>query len=113
MSGAAPAETPWEALQRRRGAELRARAHAAVRAAAAAAAAHGGRVLVFGSLVAGHFDEGSDIDLAVDGSAKAAHAAWDAVALAGFACDVVRLEDAPPSLLERIRQDGREPGTLG
>ncbi len=112
MTSSAPTETPWEALQRRRGAELRARAHAAVRAAEAAAGAHGGRVLVFGSLVWGHFDEGSDIDLAVEGSDAAAHAAWDAVALAGFACDVVRLETAPAEFAERIRRDGREPSAL-
>ncbi len=58
-------------------------------------------------------DDGSDIDLGVEGSEAAAHAAWNAVALAGFECDIVRIATAPPALLERIRRDGREPGALG
>lgn len=108
-----PGETRWDALQRQRRAVLRARAIAAVRQADAAAAAHGGRILVFGSLLGPLFDEGSDVDLGVEGPEAAALAAWDAVALAGFACDVVNLAHAPAGLAERIRRDGREPGALG
>jgi predicted nucleotidyltransferase len=108
-----PGETPWDALQRQRKAALRARAMEAVRQAEAAAAAHGGRILVFGSLLGPLFDEGSDIDLGVEGPEAAAQAAWVAVTRAGFECDVVNLGDATGSLLERIRRDGREPGALG
>ena len=110
--------TPYARLVRARAERRRATALAAVAAAAAAsaAAAHGASLTVFGSLATGRFRETSDIDLAVDGPADrleaAATAAWLAVVDAGFDCDVVRLDLAPPGLVARVRADGREPGAL-
>jgi hypothetical protein len=108
--------TPYARLVRARAERRRAAALAAVAAAARAAAAHGASLKVFGSLATGRFRETSDIDLAVDGPADrleaAATAAWLAVVDAGFDCDVVRLDLAPPGLVARVRADGREPGAL-
>ncbi len=57
------------------------------------------RVVVFGSLVQGRFDEASDIDMVVEGIAPAAFfRAWSQAAreARGFELDLVPLEDARP-----------------
>ncbi|SNB51568.1 nucleotidyltransferase family protein [Thermoflexus hugenholtzii] len=67
------------------------------------------QVWAFGSLVRNQLDERSDIDLAVAGLAER-----DLCRAVGrlqsldpdFPIDVVRLEDAPPSLRRRIEQEG-------
>ena len=71
------------------------------------------RVWVFGSVVRPWFHEQSDLDLAAEGiSAEQRANAWDrAIALVGAAMtsttvDLVFVEEAPASLLERIRGDG-------
>jgi len=72
-----------------------------------------GRVWVFGSVVRPWFHEQSDLDLAAEGIAAEKRAdAWDrAIAMVGAALasatvDLVFVEEAPASLLERIRGDG-------
>lgn len=71
---------------------------------------HARRVWVFGSLVEGGFDEGSDIDLAVEGLTPP-----DALFRAGaeledlarpFRVDLVPLEDAWPEVREKILRLG-------
>lgn len=103
-------------LQARELAAHRARALAAVRDAAALAAAKGARVLVFGSLAEGRFRRHSDLDLALEGPAEClaelAVAIADAVLGHDIGVDVVRLDQAPPHLLARIREHGRDPAEL-
>jgi predicted nucleotidyltransferase len=67
------------------------------------------RVLVFGSLLHGEVHAGSDIDLAVEGLAAERYwAALDAVTrAAGVPVDLVPLEDAAPSLRERVLAEGQ------
>jgi predicted nucleotidyltransferase len=103
-------------IQARHLAAHRRRALAAARAAAAEARAAGARLLVFGSLAAGGFHRGSDLDLALDGPTErlpdlAASIAGIAAAH-GVAVDVVRLDQAPPRLAARIRDQGRDPAGL-
>ncbi|MCB9727200.1 MAG: nucleotidyltransferase domain-containing protein [Deltaproteobacteria bacterium] len=66
------------------------------------------RVVLFGSLATGEVHEGSDVDLAVEGLPKLAY--FDALAALMDAMetrvDLVRLEDAPPSLAARIEAEG-------
>jgi predicted nucleotidyltransferase len=66
------------------------------------------RVWVFGSVVRPWFHEDSDVDLAAEGIPTEQRAeAWDrAIALARTSVDLVFVEEAPASLLERIRVDG-------
>jgi len=71
-----------------------------------------GRVLVFGSLVHSTlFHARSDVDLAVWGLAEGEY--YRAVSQLldldpTFEIDLIRAEEAPPSLLARIRQEGVE-----
>jgi predicted nucleotidyltransferase len=67
------------------------------------------RVVVFGSLLSGELYEASDLDLAVDGLAPEDYwRALDAVSCsAGAAVDLIRLEDAPDALKQRIAREGR------
>jgi predicted nucleotidyltransferase len=72
---------------------------------------HGaGRVWLFGSLVTGQPTSESDVDLAVEGLASCAYfsALADLMALFHGPVDLVRLEDAPESLRERVQSEGRE-----
>jgi predicted nucleotidyltransferase len=67
------------------------------------------QVWAFGSLVRDQLDERSDIDLAVVGLAERdlCRAVGRLQALdPEFPIDVVRLEDAPPSLRRRIEREG-------
>ena len=65
-------------------------------------------IVVFGSLVAGDFDEHSDLDLAVEGLAPGAY--WRALdracELAGVQVDLVCIESAPASLRQVIEDEG-------
>lgn len=66
-------------------------------------------VWVFGSLARGRMDEASDIDLAVSGLADRwlYRAIGQLQALdADFSIDLVRLEEASPSLRKRIEAEG-------
>jgi len=66
-------------------------------------------VIAFGSLVhPGHFDDRSDIDLAVSGiPADSFFRAWaDAVAASPFELDLVDLADCSPALRQVIAQEG-------
>ncbi len=66
------------------------------------------RVVLFGSLLRGELHERSDLDLAVSGLARERY--WEALAacheVAGRHVDLVPLEDASPSLRERIETEG-------
>jgi predicted nucleotidyltransferase len=73
------------------------------------------RVWLFGSVAAGRAREGSDIDLMVEGLPREAR--LDAAVLAGevtsATVDLVRLEEAPPSLVATVHETGvalDEPG---
>lgn len=105
-------------LQAERLAARRQAALAAVRAAAARAEAEGARLIVFGSLAgaARRFHARSDIDVALDGDAARVLKLWPEIWCdlngAGFEADVVSLPHAPACLIERIREDGREPRDL-
>ena len=72
---------------------------------------HGaGRVWLFGSLVAGQPTIESDVDLAVEGLPSSAYfsALADLMTLFHGPVDLVRLEDAPESLRERVLSEGQE-----
>ena len=65
------------------------------------------RIVLFGSLAAGDTHAGSDVDLAVEGLP----ADWYFSALANLLClfsavDLVRLEEAPPTLARHIAAEG-------
>jgi predicted nucleotidyltransferase len=66
-------------------------------------------VVLFGSLATGSFTERSDVDLAVRGIGQAEYfaALADLMALFGGPVDLVRLEQAPTSLGDRIAAEGR------
>ena len=66
-------------------------------------------VVLFGSLATGTFTDRSDVDLAVRGLDSTSYfaALADLMALFGGPVDLVRLEQAPPSLLDRIASEGR------
>lgn len=66
-------------------------------------------VVLFGSLATGTFTERSDVDLAVHGIDAADYfaALGDLMALFGGPVDLVRLEQAPPSLVDRVAAEGR------
>ncbi|MGM0575950.1 MAG: nucleotidyltransferase family protein [Myxococcota bacterium] len=66
-------------------------------------------VFVFGSLARGEVRAGSDVDLATRGL-PAEHyfdALADLMRLFGGPVDLVRLEEAPPSLVERVEAEGK------
>ena len=66
------------------------------------------RVYVFGSLLTGELWEDSDVDLAVEGldPGKYFRALDLACTLARRPVDLVRIEEAPPALRERILDEG-------
>ncbi len=66
-------------------------------------------VVLFGSMAQGAPHLGSDVDLAVLGLPPAAYfsALADLMAALGCTVDLVRLEEAPASLAERIAIEGR------
>lgn len=66
------------------------------------------RVLLFGSLAVGEHHAGSDVDLAASGVPAARYfaALGDLMEIFGAPVDLVRLEEAPPSLAERIEAEG-------
>jgi predicted nucleotidyltransferase len=68
------------------------------------------RVWLFGSLAMGGPTPESDIDLAVEGLAPDAYfnALAELMTLFRGAVDLVRLEEAPDSLRERVMAEGRE-----
>src|SRR5579871_4495296 len=81
-------------LRRRRIAERRAAAVSALRQADALARRAGGRLVVFGSLVEGGFNERSDLDVALldlsaDRDSDVAAAIDTLLSLAGFEVDVI------------------------
>jgi len=70
---------------------------------------HGAAVVrLFGSLARGDVTPESDVDLAVAGmpSANYFRALADLMTLFGSPVDLVRIEEAPPSLRERIAAEG-------
>ena len=69
-----------------------------------------GRVYAFGSTVAGQATAGSDLDLATEGLPRGAYFDAYGALLRALPCevDLVRLEEAPASLRERVRREGRE-----
>jgi predicted nucleotidyltransferase len=66
------------------------------------------RVILFGSVARGEADDDSDLDLAVSGlpADKLFEAMSIAWTVAGRPVDLVRLEEAPPTLRDRILTDG-------
>jgi predicted nucleotidyltransferase len=68
------------------------------------------RVTLFGSLATGEYRECSDVDLAVEGLAVLDYfpALSDLMELLGGPVDLVCREQAPPSLAERITEEGRD-----
>jgi hypothetical protein len=94
-----------EARRRATAATIRARLGAVVDELAQLGA---GRIVLFGSVARGEADDDSDIDLAVEDLPatalfEAMARAWTA---AGRPVDIVRLEEATPSLRARILADG-------
>jgi predicted nucleotidyltransferase len=69
-----------------------------------------GRVWLFGSLAAGHPRPDSDIDLAAEGIDTGVYfkALADLMGLFQAPVDLVRWEDAPESLRNRVLTEGRE-----
>jgi uncharacterized protein len=67
------------------------------------------RVLLFGSLALGGHSERSDVDLAVEGMPASLYfsALADLMALFGGPVDLVRIEEAVPSLRVAIEQEGK------
>jgi predicted nucleotidyltransferase len=90
-----------------RAARFRSRLPDAV-AALKRAGAH--RVIVFGSFANGRYTELSDVDIAVDGLASDRYFAVlaDLMALFESPVDLVVLEQAPKSLVDRIEVEGVE-----
>lgn len=67
-------------------------------------------VYAFGSVVSGRTTAGSALDLAAVGLPRASYFAALAELMRTLPCevDLVRLEEAPESLRERVRAEGRE-----
>lgn len=108
----------YEEIRARRIAERRAAALDALRRADAVARAAGGRLVVFGSLAEGGFDERSDLDVALFGipagpDGDVAAEVDTLLTLAGFEADVIPERFLSPSLRERVVSNGRDPGALG
>ena len=66
------------------------------------------RVVLFGSLAAGTPRDDSDVDLAAEGIPRLRffELLGELMDLFGCSVDLVRLEDAPPSLRARIEAEG-------
>lgn len=66
------------------------------------------RVVLFGSLLDGALAESSDVDLAVEGMDRARYweALWRCSDALGRPVDLVPIEDARPSLLKRVQDEG-------
>jgi len=108
----------YDELRSRRLAERRDDAVRAVRAAEKLALEAGGRLIVFGSLAEGGFDERSDIDIALMSipAGQDTDVALDvelALADAGFVAEIIPERFLSPSLCNRIKERGREPSALG
>jgi predicted nucleotidyltransferase len=107
-----------DAILAGRAAARRAAAGRALREADDRARRSGGRLVVFGSLAEGGFDERSDVDIALfglpEGTDLEAAAEIDTMlSLAGFSVDVFVERFMPPSLRERVLRHGREASALG
>ena len=103
------AERRWQAQQRSTERAQRLR-HGLAGAAALLRTRYGAtRVVLFGSLATESHRETSDVDLAVKGLPNALYfaALADLMAHFGSPVDLVRLEDAPNSLRERIAAEGK------
>jgi predicted nucleotidyltransferase len=99
-------------------AERRDAAVRAVRSAEELALKAGGRLVVFGSLAEGGFDERSDIDVALMSvpAGLDTDVALDvemALGDAGFVADIIPERFLSSSLRDRIKERGREPRALG
>lgn len=70
---------------------------------------HAKRVVLFGSLATGSYHESSDVDLAVAGMPAVSYfrALADLMTLFGVPVDLVRVEEAVPSLRTHIEEDGQ------
>ena len=101
-----------EAARRQRGSERAARllAHAEETKNLLRERYCANRVWLFGSLVAGAPTADSDVDLAVEGLPSTVYfnALADLMSLFRAPVDLVRLEEAPHSLHDRILLEGRE-----
>jgi predicted nucleotidyltransferase len=101
-----------EADRRRRGSERAARllSHAAEAKRLLRECYAARQVWLFGSLAAGQPTVDSDVDLAVEGLPSAVYfnALADLMSLFQGPVDLVRLEEAPDSLRDRILSEGRE-----
>jgi predicted nucleotidyltransferase len=76
------------------------------------------RIVVFGSLVEGGFDERSDIDVAIFGlppgrDQEVAIEIEASIAAAGFSADVIAERFLPAPLRDRIDRHGKRPSDLG
>ena len=113
-----PAYPTYEEIRARRIAERRALALDALTRADELVRAAGGRLVVFGSLVEGGFDERSDVDVALFGlpAGRDSDVAVDVdviLASAGFEADVIPERFLSPSLRERVVSNGLDPSALG
>jgi predicted nucleotidyltransferase len=117
MGGPAASYPSFASVHARRLEARRDEAVRTLRAAEALAKREGGRLVVFGSLVEGGFNERSDIDVAVLGldppdDSRVAVEVDTLLASAGFAGDVIPERFLCSSLRRRIQARGREPGAL-
>jgi predicted nucleotidyltransferase len=115
---ARPRYPRYDRLLEARRSERKRRAIDALRRADALARSEGGKLIVFGSLVEGGFDERSDIDVALTGLAESNEirlllGVERILAEAGFATDVIVERHMPESLRRRVRNHGREISHLG
>jgi len=71
--------------------------------------AHAQRAWLIGSLAAGHFGTGSDVDLVVEGlSLERWPELWAQLGdLLGVEIDLLRIEELPDAFQERVRREGR------
>ena len=104
-------------LRARRLAERRAAAVRVLVEAEARVREAGGRLVVFGSLAEGGFDERSDLDVALLGleqgrDSEVAAEVDTQLSLAGFEADVIAERFLSPSLRARVIEKGREPSNL-
>lgn len=108
----------YDEIKRTRVARRREAALAVLRRVGEMAREAGGRVVAFGSIVEGGFDESSDLDLAIFGLPPGPDAALAVridteVRAAGFAVDVVPERFLPPRLKKRILRNGEKQRALG
>ncbi len=73
------------------------------------------RVILFGSVARGEADEDSDLDLAVEGlpAARLFEAMARGLRAAGRPVDLLRLEEAPATLRERVLAEGEVVANAG